>query len=79
MLLIIIMIKKLAKNDTGKVIISIILGLGLSALFRKVCHDRSCLVIKGPPISEIEGNVYSFDTKCYKYKAKSTSCQESDK
>ena len=46
MLLIIIMIKKLAKNETGKVIISIILGLGLSALFRKVCHDRSCLVIK---------------------------------
>ena len=70
------MIKKLAKNEMGKVIISIILGLGIAALFRKVCNDRDCLVIRGPPISEVEKNVYSFDGQCYKYKAKPTSCNK---
>ena len=41
-------------------------------MFRKVCNDRDCIVIQGPPISEVEKNIYSFDSKCYKYKAKST-------
>ena len=68
------MIRKLAKNDVGKVIISVILGLGIAALFRKVCNDRSCIIIKGPPIDTVEKNIYSFDGRCYKYKAKSTSC-----
>jgi hypothetical protein len=70
------MLKRIAKDDVGKVIISVILGLGISALFRKVCNDRDCIVIRGPPISEIEKKVYSFDGRCYKYKAQSTSCQK---
>ena len=52
------MIRKLAKNDVGKVLISVILGLGISALFRKVCHDRDCLVIEGPPIKEVEKHIF---------------------
>ena len=69
------MLKSLAKSDKGKTIISIIVGLGLAALFRKVCNDRDCIIIKGPPIEEVTSSVYSFDGKCYKYKAKSTSCK----
>lgn len=70
------MIKNLKKNYYGKMIISIILGLGLSALFRKVCNERECLVIKGPKIEEVENNIYNFDGKCYKYKAYATSCKK---
>lgn len=70
------MIKDLKKNYYGKMIISIILGLGLSALFRKVCNERECLVIKGPNIDEVESNIYNFDGKCYKYKAYATSCKK---
>ena len=47
------MLKSLAKSDKGKTIISIIVGLGLAALFRKVCNDRDCIIIKGPPIEEV--------------------------
>lgn len=66
--------KRLASDNIGKTIISVILGLGLATLFRKVCSDRSCIVIKGPPVKEIENKVFSLDTKCYKYKSKATSC-----
>ena len=70
------MIKELKKNYFGKFLISVILGLGLSALFRKVCNERDCLVIKGPPIKDIENNIFNFDGKCYKYKALATSCNK---
>ena len=66
--------KRLASDNLGKVIISVILGLGLSALFRKVCTDRSCIVIKGPPVKEIENKIFSLDSKYYNYKSKATSC-----
>jgi|UniRef100_A0A6C0J8P5 hypothetical protein len=70
------MIDNLYKTRTGRYIISIILGLGISALFRKVCNDRDCLIINGPPSNEIEGNIYDFDSKCYKYRVKNTSCKK---
>ena len=69
------MIRRLRDNYTGKLIISIILGLGIAALFRKVCNDRDCIVIKGPNIKETESNIYAFDGRCYKYKAKATKCK----
>ena len=70
------MIENLYQTLTGRYIISIILGLGISALFRKVCNERDCLIIKGPPTSEITGNIYEFDSKCFKYRVKSTSCKK---
>ena len=68
------MLKNLAKSKAGKNIISIIVGLGIAALFRKVCNDRDCIIIKGPPIENVINKVYGFYGKCYKYKTKSTSC-----
>jgi hypothetical protein len=70
------MIENLYKTKTGRYLISIILGLGISALFRKVCNDRDCIIVKGPPTSEILGHVFEFDSKCYKYRVKNTSCNK---
>lgn len=70
------MIENLYKTKTGRYLISIILGLGISALFRKVCNDRDCIIVKGPSTSEILGHVFEFDSKCYKYRVKNTSCNK---
>lgn len=70
------MIENLYSTVTGRYIISIILGLGISALFRKVCNERECLIIKGPPTNDIIGNIYEFDSKCFKYRVKNTSCKK---
>ncbi len=70
------MIENLYKTKTGRYLISIILGLGISALFRKVCNDRDCIIVKGPQTSEILGHVFEFDSKCYKYRVKNTSCNK---
>ena len=37
-------LRRLIYGDVGKIVISIILGLGLSTLFRKVCKNRNCIV-----------------------------------
>lgn len=55
-------------------IISIILGLGLASLFRQVCKDDKCKIIKGPNVKDIERNIYKIDDKCYKYKPVATLC-----
>ena len=48
------MINDLISSRQGVIIISIIWGLGLSALFRKVCKGRDCIVIQAPNTKEIE-------------------------
>ena len=63
-------------NDKGKIIISIIWGLGLAALFRKVCKGRNCIVIKGPKPQELENKIFQFENKCYIYDSMATKCQK---
>ena len=68
------MIDKIIKSEYGKIIISIIWGLGLAALFRKVCEGRDCLVIKGPKPKDVDNKIFKFDNKCYKYNSYTTKC-----
>lgn len=71
--------KKILYSEAGKYIISILLGLGLATLFRKSCHDRKCLAFVGPSIDKVEGKVFEFGGKCYKYKAKAKKCDAQNK
>ena len=66
------------EDNTGRIIISIILGLGLSSLFKKVCHGRNCIVIKGPKPRELNDKIYKYENNCYKYKAKQTKCSKNN-
>ncbi len=68
---------KLIKTQTGKYIISILLGLGLATAFRKVCKGKNCLVRKAPPIEEIDGQTYKFDGKCYSMERHPVKCNKS--
>ena len=70
------MISKLLNSKMGQIIISIILGLGLATLFRKVCRDNSCVVIKGPTKEDVERYVYKIDSDCYKYTPYATQCEK---
>ena len=67
-------IHNLEKNDLAKIVISIIWGLGLAAIFRKVCKGRNCIIIKSPNIKDYEKGVYEFDNKCYTFKSKISTC-----
>jgi len=66
--------KRLLYTDLGHIFISIILGLGLATLFRKVCTDKNCIRFNGPIISDLEGKIYKHGDKCYKYITKTDKC-----
>lgn len=61
------MVTRVLADDTGAIIVSIILGLGLAALFRKACKGGRCLVVKAPKLDELQRFVYKVDEDCYKY------------
>ncbi len=72
-------LRRLIYSDVGKYVISILLGLGLATLFRKVCNDRSCLVFHAPHINKIKGQVFDFDGKCYTFEEKAERCDQNKK
>ena len=71
------MFHKLIRSKVGIIIISIIWGLGISCLFRKVCHGKDCIIIKAPVPSEVQKYTYSFNKKCYKYNPYTVKCGNS--
>jgi hypothetical protein len=67
-------ITNLIRSGTGRVIISVILGIGLATLFQTVCKNKNCITFNGPVISEVDGKIYEFADLCYKYELKTTHC-----
>ena len=67
-------LKKIINSETGRIVISALLGLGLASLFNKVCKDKNCIIFNGPVLSEIDGKIYQYGEKCYSYKMKPNKC-----
>lgn len=64
------------ETKLGKIILSIIWGLGLSALFRRACNGRKCIILKGPKPKDLTSNIYQFNNKCYTFKTYNVSCPQ---
>jgi hypothetical protein len=69
-------LSKFIENPTGRIVMSIILGFGLSSLFKMSCKDKNCIIYKSPDLINIKGNIYSFNGECYKYSPKEVKCDK---
>lgn len=68
------------KSKSSKYIISIILGLGLASLFRKICDDYNCVVYKGINYEEeIKDKAFKYNESCYKYEISPVTCDKNQK
>jgi hypothetical protein len=65
---------KFINSQTGKYLMSMLLGIGLATLFRSVCKGSKCNVIKAPPMEEIDGQIYKINNKCYEMKTNLIKC-----
>ena len=70
---------KLLESNVGRIILSIILGFGLATIFKKVCKDNSCIIVKGPKTEETSKYYYKIDSDCYKYTPVATQCDGEQK
>ena len=61
-------LQKLVNSKEGKILISVLLGIGLASLFRKACNGRDCMIFKAPDPKEIDGQTYEIDNKCYNFR-----------
>lgn len=65
---------KFVHSETGRYIMSILLGFGLATLFRQVCIGPNCTTYNAPPIQEIDDQTYKFDDSCYKLQKSAVKC-----
>jgi hypothetical protein len=70
-------LEKLIRTENGKMILSVLLGLGLASLFRRVCKGKNCSIVKSAPLDEINNKIYKSGNKCYKYDLQHTKCDKS--
>jgi hypothetical protein len=68
------LVKKVMDNNGGSILISVLLGLGLAAMFRRACHGDGCIVVKSPKMAEVRENVYKIQTDCYRYTPEVVPC-----
>jgi hypothetical protein len=61
-------------TESGKLIMSILLGFGLASLFRTVCKNKDCMIFHAPPMEELKDKIYKNDGKCVKYSQVATKC-----
>jgi hypothetical protein len=69
------MLLECLKDKRIQILISFIWGLGVAIFFRRSCKGRNCIIIKGPKPEDMDNKIFSFNDKCYKYTAKTTSCK----
>ena len=70
---------KFVHTETGKIIMSILLGFGLASLFRTVCKNKECLLFHAPPLEQMTDKIYKSDGKCVKYSPVATKCSSNAK
>lgn len=71
-------IAKILKIPGMGTLISILLGFGFAAMFRPLCNGPDCVVVRGPPVSDIRGAVYQIGAKCVEFKPKPVPCPKKD-
>ena len=72
-------LSRLFNTEQGKILLSILIGFGLSTLFRKICIDRNCLNFVSVPEKNILGKTFQQDSKCFQYRPKLSACNTSVK
>jgi hypothetical protein len=65
---------KFVHTETGKIIMSILLGFGLASLFRTVCKGNNCILFRAPPLDDFNDKIYKNNGKCIKYVPVATKC-----
>ena len=73
------MIWDLLKSKKFNVVFSLLIGLGLAAILRPACKGDQCLVMKAPPVHEVDSTTYQLGSKCFQFKVETGECTSKGK
>jgi hypothetical protein len=80
------MIKNVVKNlmytNMGKIILSVLLGLGFATLFRQICNSKDCYRFIGPQHNALRDKIFATDsdkTQCYTLVEENIQCGSKSK
>jgi hypothetical protein len=73
------MIWDFLKSKKFNLVFSFIIGLGLAAILRPVCKGDQCLILKAPPVHEVEKTTYQLGSKCFQFSLESRECPKTGK
>jgi len=62
------------KSKTFDTAFSVMLGIGLMALFKPVCQGNECHIQKAPPYEEVKTSTYELGSKCYQFQVEHIDC-----
>ena len=68
-------------TEIGRIIVSIVWGIGLSTLFKRVCKNKKCIIIESPNPKDIEEKIFRYkgDSNCYRYNTYISKCSSNSK
>ena len=69
-------LKRFFHTESGKAIISLLLGLGLATLFKRSCQGKNCIDFKAPSLEDIKNKKYKYGNTCFKYEMDSSVCDD---
>ena len=72
-------VDRLLRNEKGQLCVSILLGLGLASVFRRVCKDSQCRVVRAAPMSSIKDKTFDVGGRCVKYVPYNVDCNNKNK
>jgi len=55
-------------------LIMVLFGIGLAAMFHSTCKDERCVVVRAPDPDVVEKQVFRYNDGCYRFQAKMVSC-----
>ncbi len=69
-------ITRILDSTVGVHILSAIIGLGLSCLFKSACTERHCLSFEGPSLDQVHPEKsFTFGERCFRYELIPATCE----
>jgi len=71
------MITSVLHKPAFGIMISFMLGLAIVMVVSPICRGKDCMIVKAPPLHEVNKTIYNIATKCYKFDAVPMECPAS--
>lgn len=59
------------------IIVSLMLGIAIVVVITPMCRGKGCMIVKAPPLHEVNHSVYHIASKCYTFEAYPIDCPAS--